>query len=63
MKILMKAGKSILGLLEAIRVRLAPLTDRVLDGITGPRVTPSWLRARCQLSFQVVSTGALLPRD
>ena len=38
---LMNAGKSVLGLLEAIRVRVAPITDRVIDRITGPRVSPA----------------------
>jgi adhesin transport system membrane fusion protein len=37
----MNAGKSVLGLLEAIRVRVAPVTDRILDRITGPRVSPA----------------------
>lgn len=59
MKILMKAGKSILGLLEAIRVRLAPLTDRVLDGITGPRVTPATAAASGMPNFEMQADAVM----
>ncbi len=40
MNALLNAGQKLVKILEAIRLRLAPLTDRVLDKVAGPRVTP-----------------------
>jgi adhesin transport system membrane fusion protein len=38
---LFKAGQGILAILEAIRKLVAPVTDKLLDLITGPRITPT----------------------
>lgn len=40
MNALLNAGQKLVKVLEAIRLRLAPVTDRVLDKVAGPRVTP-----------------------
>ncbi|WP_374320665.1 HlyD family type I secretion periplasmic adaptor subunit [Aquabacterium sp.] len=38
---LMKLGQISMAALESIRVRIAPFTDKVLDKLAGPRVTPT----------------------
>lgn len=40
MNALLNAGQKLVKVLEAIRLRLAPVTDRVLDKVAGPRLTP-----------------------
>lgn len=49
---LLNAGQRFVNVLEAIRRGIAPLTDAVLDRITGPRVTPQAAAAAGMRSFE-----------
>jgi len=49
---LLNAGQRFVNVLEAIRRGIAPLTDAVLDRVTGPRVTPQAAAAAGMRSFE-----------
>lgn len=49
---LLNAGQRFINVLEAIRRGIAPLTDAVLDRVTGPRVTPQAAAAAGMRSFE-----------
>jgi len=53
MNALLNAGQKLVKLLEAIRRRLAPLTDRVLDKVAGPRVTPETASSAGMRGFEL----------
>ncbi len=53
MNALLNAGQKLVKALEAIRLRLAPLTDRVLDTVAGPRVTPETAAGAGMRSFEL----------
>lgn len=53
MSTLLNIGQSFVNGLEAIRKRLAPLTDRVLDTLTGSRVTAESAQAAGMRSFEL----------
>lgn len=53
MQALRQLGQRILGVLEAIRLRIAPLTDRVLDRVAGPRVSAEMAHAGGMRSFEL----------
>ncbi|MDE2077490.1 MAG: HlyD family type I secretion periplasmic adaptor subunit [Burkholderiales bacterium] len=55
----MNSGKKVLNLLESIRVRIAPWTDRLLDAIAGPRVTPASTRAAGMRSFEMEADAVM----
>ncbi|HET8695005.1 MAG TPA: biotin/lipoyl-binding protein, partial [Aquabacterium sp.] len=55
----MNSGKKVLNLLESIRVRIAPWTDRLLDAIAGPRVTPDSTRAAGMRSFEMEADAVM----
>lgn len=50
---LLNAGQRFINVLEAIRRGIAPLTDAVLDRVTGPRVTPQAAAAAGMRSFEL----------
>ncbi len=49
---LLNAGQRFVNVLEAIRRGISPLTDAILDRITGPRVTPQAAAAAGMRSFE-----------
>ncbi|MDI1349362.1 HlyD family type I secretion periplasmic adaptor subunit [Aquabacterium sp.] len=49
---LLNAGQRFVNVLEAIRRGISPLTDAVLDRVTGPRVTPQAAAAAGMRSFE-----------
>ncbi|MGE5452383.1 MAG: HlyD family type I secretion periplasmic adaptor subunit [Acidobacteriota bacterium] len=49
----MNAGKKVIQVLERIRIKLAPLTDRVLDAIAGPRIDPAAARQAGMRHFEL----------
>ncbi len=49
---LLNAGQRFVNVLEAIRRSISPLTDAVLDRVTGPRVTPQAAAAAGMRSFE-----------
>ncbi len=53
MNALLNAGQKLVKTLEAIRRRLAPLTDRVLDKVAGPRVTPETAAGAGMRTFEL----------
>ncbi len=53
MNALLNAGQKLVKVLEVIRVRLAPLTDRVLDKVAGPRVTPETASSAGMRGFEL----------
>ncbi|HEX5357269.1 MAG TPA: HlyD family type I secretion periplasmic adaptor subunit [Aquabacterium sp.] len=53
MSTLLNAGQKLVNALEAVRRRLAPLTDRVLDKVAGPRVTPDTATDAGMRSFEL----------
>lgn len=53
MNALLNAGQRFVNVLEGIRRRIAPLTDAVLDRVTGPRVTPQTAAAAGMRSFEL----------
>ena len=53
MNALLNAGQKLVKILEAIRLRLAPLTDRVLDKVAGPRVTPETASSAGMRGFEL----------
>jgi len=53
MSTLLSAGQKLVNMLEAIRRRLAPLTDRLLDKLAGPRVTPETAAQSGMRSFEL----------
>jgi adhesin transport system membrane fusion protein len=55
----MNSGKKILHLLESIRVRMAPWTDRLLDAIAGPRVDAASARAAGMRSFEMEADAVM----
>lgn len=59
MKLLMKIGSFFIGILEAIRKVLAPVTDKLIDKLTGPRVTPGVANAAGMHSFEVQADAVM----
>jgi len=59
MNALTAAGHKVLALLEAIRKALAPVTDRLLDAIAGPRVSPDAARAAGMHGFEVEADAVM----
>jgi membrane fusion protein, adhesin transport system len=59
MKLLMKIGSFFIGILEAIRKVLAPVTDKLIDKLTGPRVTPGTANAAGMHSFEVQADAVM----
>ncbi|HET6787038.1 MAG TPA: biotin/lipoyl-binding protein, partial [Aquabacterium sp.] len=59
MKMLINAGFKILALLEAIRKALAPLTDRALDALTGPRATAATAKEAGMHGFEVEADAVM----
>jgi len=53
MNALLNAGQRFVNVLEGIRRGIAPVTDAVLDRITGPRVTPQTAAAAGMRSFEL----------
>ncbi len=53
MNALLNAGQRFVNVLEGIRRGIAPLTDAVLDRVTGPRVTPQTAAAAGMRSFEL----------
>lgn len=53
MNALLNAGQKLVKILESIRLLLAPLTDRVLDKVAGPRVTPETAASAGMRSFEL----------
>lgn len=53
MNALLKLGQRIVNVLEGLRRRLAPLTDPVLDRVTGPLATPAAAEAGGMRSFEM----------
>ncbi|MBI2732654.1 MAG: HlyD family type I secretion periplasmic adaptor subunit [Aquabacterium sp.] len=53
MNALLNAGQKLVKTLEGIRLRLAPFTDRVLDKVAGPRVTPETAAGAGMRSFEL----------
>jgi membrane fusion protein, adhesin transport system len=53
MNALLNAGQKLVKVLEAIRLRLAPITDRVLDKVAGPRLTPETAAGAGMRSFEL----------
>lgn len=50
---LMNSGKKVMQVLEAVRVKIAPATDKILDTIAGPRVTQASARDAGMRSFEL----------
>lgn len=59
MKLLMKIGSFFIAILEAIRKVLAPVTDKLIDKLTGPRVTPGVANAAGMHSFEVQADAVM----
>lgn len=59
MKLLMKLGGFFIGILEAIRKVLAPITDKLVDKLTGPRITPESAHAAGMHSFEVQADAVM----
>jgi membrane fusion protein, adhesin transport system len=59
MKTLMKMGQGTIAILEAIRKLLAPVTDKLLDTLTGPRVTPATAAAAGMHGFEVEANAVM----
>lgn len=59
MNALLNAGQKLVKVLEAIRLRLAPLTDRVLDKVAGPRVTPETAAGAGMRSFELEAQAVM----
>jgi adhesin transport system membrane fusion protein len=53
MNILLKAGQGFINTLESIRRRIEPLSDAILDRVTGARVTPQAATAAGMRSFEL----------
>lgn len=53
MSTLLNTGQKVVNVLEAVRKRIAPLTDRVLDKLAGPRVTPDTAADAGMRSFEL----------
>lgn len=53
MNALLRTGQKFIGVLEAIRRKIAPASDRVLDKLAGPRVTPEMAAASGMRSFEL----------
>ena len=53
MSTLLNAGQKIINALEAVRKRIAPITDRTLDLLTGARVTAESAQAAGMRSFEL----------
>lgn len=59
MKILLLPIRAVLALLEGIRKLISPLTDPLLDKLTGARVTPESAKAAGMHSFEVQADGIM----
>lgn len=59
MKLLIKLGSAFIGVLEAIRKVIAPVTDRLVDAIAGPRVTPEAAAAAGMHTFEVQADAVM----
>lgn len=53
MNALLNAGQKLVNGLEALRRRIAPVTDRVLDAVAGPRATPQAAATAGMHSFEL----------
>lgn len=53
MNALLRTGQKFIGVLEAIRRKIAPVSDRLLDKLAGPRVTPEMAVASGMRSFEL----------
>lgn len=53
MNTLLNAGQKVVNVLEAVRRKIAPMTDRVLDKLAGPRVTPDTAADAGMRSFEL----------
>lgn len=52
MTMLMNAGKKVIQALERVRVKIAPVTDKILDAVAGPRVNPMSARNAGMRNFE-----------
>ncbi|TAK98709.1 MAG: HlyD family type I secretion periplasmic adaptor subunit [Aquabacterium sp.] len=53
MNTLLNAGQKVVNVLEAVRRKITPVTDRVLDKLAGPRVTPETAADAGMRSFEL----------
>jgi adhesin transport system membrane fusion protein len=59
MSFLINAGKKIVGVLEAVRKVVAPVTDRLLDALTGTRVTPASAKDAGMHGFEIEADAVM----
>lgn len=59
MKLLIKIGSIFIDILEAIRKVLAPVTDKLIDKLTGPRVTPESANTAGMHTFEVQADAVM----
>lgn len=59
MNALLNAGQKLVNVLEAVRRRISPLSDRVLDKLAGPRATPEVAAAAGMHSFELEADAVM----
>ena len=59
MKPLANAGLALVGALERVRLLIAPVANKALDKITGPRIDEAQARAAGMAPFEVQADAAM----